>query len=49
MQRETDQRYREFLEKLRANLAHDDPSDHKGLVDEFRALFLDKVRVRTDP
>lgn len=34
-----DQRKREFLEKLRANLANTDPAQKDRMVDEFSALF----------
>lgn len=33
-------RKREFFEKLKANLAKDDPSEQDRLVDEFRTLIL---------
>lgn len=33
-------RKREFFERLKKNLASDDPSDQDRLVDEFRTLIL---------
>lgn len=33
-------RRQEFLEKLKSNLANDDPDQQDRLVDEFRALIL---------
>jgi Mg2+/Co2+ transporter CorC len=33
-------RKREFFEKLKENLANDDPEQQDRLVDEFRALIL---------
>jgi hypothetical protein len=33
-------RKREFFEKLRDNLANDDPNQQDRLVDEFRTLIL---------
>ena len=33
-------RKREFFERLKKNLANDDPSDQDRLVDEFRTLIL---------
>lgn len=35
-----EQRKREFFNKLRQNLANDDPARQDELVDEFRALIL---------
>ena len=35
-----EKRKREFFEKLRQNLANDDPEQQDRLVDEFRALIL---------
>ncbi|MBM3753167.1 MAG: hypothetical protein FJW38_04215 [Acidobacteria bacterium] len=34
-----EQRKRDFVEKLRANLANSDPKQKDQMIDEFRALF----------